>query len=119
MTFARTGTKVAALAVIGVTALAACAKSSTTSANHAGASGYGSIPAPATKHVAGGTVTFGMAAGATPTYIFPLTPGANSSVYTASFFQNLMYKPLYWTPVGHALNINYPLSLVSSAPTFT
>jgi peptide/nickel transport system substrate-binding protein len=114
MTFARTATKMAVLAAVGVTALAACAKSSTSAANHAGASGYGSIPAPAAKKVSGGTVTFGMPAGSTPTYIFPIVPGANSSVYTISFFQDLMWKPLYWTPVGHSLNINYPLSLASA-----
>ena len=61
------------------------------------------IPAPAKTHVQGGTVSFGMAAGATPTWIFPITPGANSSVYTASYFQNLMWKPLYWAPTGHSL----------------
>jgi peptide/nickel transport system substrate-binding protein len=118
MTFARTATKMAVLAVVGVTALAACAKSSTTSTHQIAKSGFQGIPAPAKNHVAGGTVTFGMAAGATPTYIFPITPGANSSVYTASFFQNLFWKPLYWTPVGHSLDINYALSLASK-PTFS
>jgi len=113
MTFARTATKMAALAVVAVTALAACAKSSTSSAGHAGSKGYGDIPPAAGKKVPGGTVTFGMPAGDTPTYIFPLTPGANSSVYTISFFQNLMWKPLFWTPQGHALQINYGLSLAS------
>jgi len=119
MTFARTATKVAALAVVGVTALAACAKSSTgTTHTQSSKSGFTGIPAPASKHVAGGTVTFGMAAGATPTYIFPITPGANSSVYTASYFQDLMWRPLWWTPVGHSLNINYPLSLAGK-PVFS
>ena len=118
MTFARTATKVAALAVVGVTALAACAKSSTSTTQQSSKSGFTGIPAPATKHVAGGTVTFGMAAGATPTYIFPITPGANSSVYTSYFFQNLMWRPLWWTPVGHSLDINYGLSLANK-PTFS
>lgn len=118
MTFARTATKMAALAVVGVTALAACAKSSTTSTHQSSKSGFQGIPAPAKNHVAGGTVTFGMAAGATPTYIFPITPGANSSVYTASFFQNLFWKPLYWTPTGHSLDVDYGLSLASK-PVFS
>ncbi|HUC57962.1 MAG TPA: ABC transporter substrate-binding protein [Streptosporangiaceae bacterium] len=113
MTFARTGATVAALALVAATALAACAKSSTSTTSHAGVTGYGDIPAPAAKHIPGGTVTFGMPAGDTPTYIFPLTPGANSSVYTISFFQDLMYRPLWWTPSGHALQINYGLSLAS------
>jgi peptide/nickel transport system substrate-binding protein len=118
MTFARTATKMAVLTVVGVTALAACAKSSTTSTHQSSKSGFQGIPAPSSKHVAGGTVSFGMAAGATPTYIFPITPGANSSVYTASFFQNLFWKPLYWSPVGHSLNINYAESLASK-PVFS
>jgi len=118
MTFARTATKVAVLAVVGVTALAACAKSSTTSTHQSSKSGFQGIPAPSKNHVQGGTVSFGMAAGATPTYIFPVTPGANSSVYTASFFQNLFWKPLYWSPVAHSLDVSYALSLASK-PTFT
>ena len=118
MTFARTATKMAAVAVVGVTALAACAKSSSTSTKQPTTSGYAGIPTPSKNHVQGGTVTFGMAAGATPTYIFPITPGANSSVYTASFFQNLFWKPLYWTPTGHALDVDYGLSLASK-PIFS
>jgi peptide/nickel transport system substrate-binding protein len=118
MTFARTAAKAAVLTVVGVTALAACAKSSTSTTQQSSKSGFTGIPAPAAKHVPGGTVTFGMAAGATPTYIFPITPGANSSVYTASYFQDLMWRPLWWTPVGHSLNIDYNLSLAGK-PVFS
>jgi peptide/nickel transport system substrate-binding protein len=116
--FARTGTKVAALAVVGVTALAACSNGSTASGPNKVASGFAGIPAPAAKHVPGGTVTFGMAAGATPTYIFPIVPGAQSSVYTIAYFQNLFWRPMWWSPVGHALDINYRLSLASK-PVFS
>ncbi|HVB43495.1 MAG TPA: ABC transporter substrate-binding protein [Streptosporangiaceae bacterium] len=117
MRFARTATKVTALAVVGVTALAACAKSNGGSSAST-AAGYQGIPAPATTHVAGGTVTFGMAAGATPTYILPITPSANSSVYTSYFFQNLLFKPLWWTPTGHTLDVDYGLSLAAK-PVFS
>jgi peptide/nickel transport system substrate-binding protein len=117
MRFARTGATMAVLALAGATALAACGKSSTSS-GQAAVSGFQGIPTPAAKHVAGGTVTFGMAAGATPTYIFPITPSADSSVYTSYFFQELMWRPLWWTPVGHELNVNYPLSLASK-PVFS
>jgi peptide/nickel transport system substrate-binding protein len=118
MTFARTATKMAVFTAVGVTALAACAKSSTTSTHSTTVSGFAGIPAPAKTHVPGGTVTFGMAAGATPTYIFPVTPGANSSVYTASFFQDLMYLPMYQTPVSDRLDINYATSLAAK-PIFS
>jgi peptide/nickel transport system substrate-binding protein len=113
MTFARTATKMAVLTVVGVTALAACAKSSTTSAKTAVVAGFAGIPAAAKTHVPGGTVSFGMAAGATPTWILPITPGANSSVYTASFFQNLMWLPVWQTPVSDKLDVNYATSLAA------
>ncbi|HET9895924.1 MAG TPA: ABC transporter substrate-binding protein [Streptosporangiaceae bacterium] len=118
MTFARTATKMAVLTVVGVTALAACAKSSTTSTKQSSVSSYKGIPLPAKTHKAGGTVTFGMAAGATPTWILPITPGANSSVYTASYFQNLFWKPLWWTPSGDTLSVDYGLSLAGK-PVFS
>jgi peptide/nickel transport system substrate-binding protein len=116
MRFARTGVKVAALAVVGATALAACGKSS--NSGNAAPSGFAGIPAPSAHKVAGGTVTFGMPSGDNPNWIFPVTPSANSSVYTASFFQNLMYRPLWWTPVSDQLNVNYPLS-IAKAPVFS
>jgi peptide/nickel transport system substrate-binding protein len=118
MTFARTATKMAVLTVVGVTALAACAKSSSTSTKTNVVTGFAGIPSPAKSHVPGGTVTFGMAAGATPTYIFPITPGANSSVYTASFFQNLMWLPMWQTPVSDKLDVNYQTSLAAK-PVFS
>jgi peptide/nickel transport system substrate-binding protein len=115
--FARTAAKATVLTVVGVTALAACAKSgNNTKANQN--AGYAGIPAPSKHKVAGGTVQFGMPAGATPNYIFPITPGANSSVYTIDYFQDLGWRPLYWSPEGHSLNINYGLSL-ASAPKFS
>jgi peptide/nickel transport system substrate-binding protein len=117
MRLARTGAGVAALALVGATALAACGSSHTTT-GQAAQSGYGTIPAPAANKVSGGTVTFGMAAGATPTYIMPITPSEDLSVYTASFFESLMYRPLWWSPVGHTLNINYAESLASK-PIFS
>lgn len=113
MTFARTAAKMAVLTVVGVTALAACAKSSSTSTKSNTVSGFAGIPLPSKTHVAGGTVSFGLAAGATPTYIFPVTPGANSSVYTASFFQSLMWLPMWQTPVSDKLDVNYETSLAS------
>lgn len=118
MTFARTATKMAVLTVVGVTALAACAKSSSTSQKSTTVTGFAGIPLPAKTHKAGGTVTFGMAAGATPTWIFPVIPGANSSVYTASFFQNLFWLPMWQTPVSDKLDVNYATSLAAK-PVFS
>jgi peptide/nickel transport system substrate-binding protein len=116
MRLARAGAGLAALSLVGATTLAAC--SSVTSNGQAAAKGYGGIPAPAAKKASGGTVTFGMAAGATPNYIFPITPGSDLSVYTSKFFQDLMYRPLWWTPDGHTLSVDYGES-IGAAPVFS
>lgn len=115
--FTRTATKMTVLAVVGVTALAACAKSSNSGPLKQNP-GFAGIPLPSSHHVKGGTVAFGMPAGATPNWIFPITPGANSSVYTVNYFQNQFWRPMWWSPVGHSLDINYPLSLASK-PVFS
>lgn len=118
MRLARTSVGLAALALVGATVLAACGSSSTAPKAPAAQPGYGSIPAPAAKKVSGGTVTFGMAAGSTPDYIFPITPGADGSVYNAGYFQALMYRPLWWSPDGHTLSIDYAES-IADKPIFS
>jgi len=115
--FARTGTIIAACAAVGALTLAGCGKS-TSSTGSAAPTGFGGIPKASTHKVTGGTVTMGMSAGATPTWIFPPTPGADGSVYTADFFQDLMFRPLYWTPFQDKLQVNYPLSLAAK-PVFS
>jgi peptide/nickel transport system substrate-binding protein len=116
MKLARTGVWIAALALAGATALTAC--SSATFTGQAAAKGYGDIPAPAANKVSGGTVTFGMTAGATPTYILPITPTADDSVYTQGLFQQLMYRPLWWTPDGNTLTVDYGES-IGDKPVFS
>jgi peptide/nickel transport system substrate-binding protein len=105
MKFARPATKFAVLAIVGLTALAACGKSSTsgssTTTGSAPAGGFGTVPAESgTPHA--GTVTVAEPPGATPNWIFPVTPGANNSVYTAFSFQYEMWRPLYWFVNGVA-----------------
>jgi peptide/nickel transport system substrate-binding protein len=116
MRLARTGAGLAALALVGATALAACG--STHSTGQAAAKGYGDIPAAAAKKVSGGTVTFGMPAGDTPTYIMPITPSSDFTVYTVGYFQYLMYRPLWWTPAGHSLSVDYGES-IGDKPVFS
>jgi peptide/nickel transport system substrate-binding protein len=116
MRLTRAGAGLAALALVGAIALAACGKASTTGT--AAVKGYQGIPAPSSHKVSGGTVTFGMPSGDVPTYMLPIVPAASSSVYTISLFQYLMWRPLWWTPSGHTLNVDYGLSLASK-PTIT
>jgi peptide/nickel transport system substrate-binding protein len=78
---------------------------------------YGSVPSGGTA-AKGGTITFGQLTGSTPTYIFPIIPGANASVYTADFFQDIMYLPLYNTPVGGTPEVNYAVS-IGKKPIFS
>ncbi len=79
---------------------------------------YGNIPAPSGKPVNGGTVSIAENPGAGPNYIFPIVPSALSSVFTIYQFQYLMWRPLYWAPVGATPTIDPGLSL-ASAPTFS
>jgi peptide/nickel transport system substrate-binding protein len=111
MKIARPAYQLAALAVVGATVLAACGKSSTTTTGQInGNVGYGSIPAESgTAHA--GTITVAEPPGATPTWIFPVTPGANGSVYTAYSFQGEMWRSLNYYPDGNQVKEDTALSL--------
>jgi peptide/nickel transport system substrate-binding protein len=118
MKVARPAYQLAALAVVGATVLAACGKSSTHSPNTINGSGaYGSIPAE-TGTVHAGTITVAEPPGATPTWIFPVTPGANGSVYTAYSFQGEMWRTLNYFPNGNQVKENTALSLAGE-PTWS
>jgi peptide/nickel transport system substrate-binding protein len=114
-------------AIAGALLLSACGSSSSgggggSNGNTSGdtsttAGAYGTLPAQAGTPKPGGTITYDIEAGSQPTYIMPITPGADSSVYTSSF-QYLLFRPLYWTPQGNRPVINYQLSL-ASAPIYS
>jgi peptide/nickel transport system substrate-binding protein len=102
MRFARSGAKVAVLAVVGATALAACGSSNNSASkqlNHyTGA--FGSIPAPATGTEHGGVVTVAAPPSTAANWILPLITGADNSVFTVLDFDYQLYRPLYWTTSG-------------------
>ncbi len=60
---------------------------------------------------AGQTINIAQQPNTAPTWIFPVIPAANSSVYTAFDFINLMWRPLYWSPVGTEQKIDPTLSI--------
>jgi peptide/nickel transport system substrate-binding protein len=91
--------KMAVLAVAGATVLAACGSSKSTPTTSGPLGAFGKVP-PATGTAHAGTITVAEPPGATPTWIFPVTPGANSSVYTAFSFQYEMWRPLLWIVNG-------------------
>jgi peptide/nickel transport system substrate-binding protein len=125
MKFARKAPVFAALATTSVLLLAACGGGSSggssggsAEADAAITGGFGSIPAATGSPKAGQTISVAQPPGATPTWIFPITPGANGSVYTAFVFQSNMWRPLYFSPVGTQQKIDPTLSL-GNTPTWS
>jgi peptide/nickel transport system substrate-binding protein len=96
---ARPSVTIAAMALAGVTALAACSSSTTAkgSAPSAALGGaFGTIPAAATGAQHAGTITWAEAPGTAPTWILPLVTSAADSDTDISYFEELMWRPLYW-----------------------
>ncbi len=96
---ARPSVTIAALALAGVTTLAACsstttAKGSAPSASLGGA--FGTIPAAATGTQHAGTITWAESPGTAPTWILPLVTSAADSVNDISYFEWQLWRPLYW-----------------------
>lgn len=115
MRIARHAAKLAVFVVAGAVVLASCAKSSTSTGSISGA--FGTVPPPSgTPHV--GMITVAEPPGATPTWIFPVTPSANNSVYTISSFQDEMWRPLYWDVNGVAPMETRAMSL-ANAPVYS
>jgi peptide/nickel transport system substrate-binding protein len=95
----------AALLAIGI---AACSSSSSSSSSSSATSSsgaamqgqFGSVPAMATGTEHAGTITVAGPPNDAPTWILPITPGANFTVFTAYEFQEQLYRPLYWLVNG-------------------
>jgi len=110
----------------GAVLLAACGSSgSSTSSSGGGGSStsttageYGTLPAQSGSPSGHGTITFPIENGSQANYIFPITPTANSSIYNVENLQYLLWRPLYWSPVGNRPVFNLPLSL-ASLPTYS
>ena len=77
---------------------------------------YGTLP-PAGTPVKGGTITQGQLTGQTPTYIFPIIPGAQTPTGTISFMTEL-FMPLYAGPNGAEPKVDYGLS-AANLPKFS
>ncbi len=101
---------VALLAAVGVAACGSSTSGSVSNKSSAslGTTLYGSLPAAGTP-VKGGVITQGQLTGSTPTYIFPIAPGADSGTGSFSLFTEL-FMPLYGGPVGARPEVNYPIS---------
>jgi peptide/nickel transport system substrate-binding protein len=80
---------------------------------------FGSLPAPRGTPIEGGTVTIAESPGSGPTYIMPITPEQDFSVFTTDQFSTYMWRPLWWTPLGDTPAIDYSQSIASGPPTFS
>lgn len=80
---------------------------------------YGGLPAAGGTAKPGGTVTVGQIAGTVPNWIFPVIPAANTSVYNADLFEDLLFEPLEWGTVGTVPEINPKVSLLAGTPKYT
>ena len=111
MRLKRPAFQLAALAAVGATVLAACGTATSSGGAKIAPNGsFGAIPAESgTAHA--GTITWAFAPGTAPTWIFPVTPGANSSVYTAYQFQEESWRSLSYFPDGAAQKEDPALSL--------
>jgi peptide/nickel transport system substrate-binding protein len=98
-----------AVAVAGAALLAACGSTSSSSTSSSSSS---------TQPIKGGTAYFAEQPGASPNYIFPITPSGNFSVNNLAQFQVLMYRPLYYFGIGNKAAINYNLS-IGDQPVFS
>ena len=79
---------------------------------------YGSLPAYNSNASNGGTLTTAYPPGAAPTWIFPITPAANLSVYDNDDFENYSWRPLFWSPDGYSPAIDYSQS-IAKPPVLT
>jgi peptide/nickel transport system substrate-binding protein len=108
------GRKLAVVAAAaGLAALTACGSGgSGKTLSGIGENGlYGSIPAQTgTPHA--GTIKVAQLTGMTP-WILPIITAADNSIYTTSFFDYLMWRPLYWYPNGNSWTEDKQLSLAS------
>jgi peptide/nickel transport system substrate-binding protein len=117
-----------ALAVAGITALAACSSSSSSSgsasptATTPGAvtqpGAIGEIPAAGTPSGTAGSISYALAPGAVPNWIMPNPGSANASVYNSFTFSWEMWRPMYFAPQGSTPTVDAALS-VANSPTWS
>jgi peptide/nickel transport system substrate-binding protein len=104
---------VLALGLASASALSPAGAASTPSGS------YGTLPAAHGTPTKGGTVSIAEDPGAGPTYIVPITPASNLSVYDTAQFQFYMWRPLWWSPKGAEPTIDYADSISPQAPTYS
>jgi peptide/nickel transport system substrate-binding protein len=100
----------ALLAACGASGSGGSSSKSTSGAAASTAGAYGEMPA-AAPFGSAGTITVAQAPGTAPTWIFPVIPGSNTTVYVRQSFQYEMWRPLNWFPSGSAQQEDPSMSL--------
>ncbi len=110
-----------ALLCAGALGLSACSSNGSSgnksAPSESNAYAYGKIPAPSSQIKPGGVLHVAEDNGADPSWIFPITPAANSSVYVTQQFQYLSWRTLYWSPKGSTPTWDYSRSMSDGKPT--
>ncbi len=115
-----------ALAVAGITTIAACSSSgSSGSAASSSSSGgttqpgsIGVIPAAGTPSGTAGAITYGYLATNAPTWILPQVTAAFNSVYNTYLFEYEMWRQIYYAPNGTSQTVDQSIS-PANAPVWS
>jgi len=108
---------VAAAATAAAMGLAACSTSNSGGSINSTSGALGTVPAASGTPTAG-TITWAEPPGSAPTWIFPIEPGADFTVYSSADFNYESWRPLYWTQSGTSPKIDQALSL-AYLPTYS
>jgi len=106
-----------AAATAATIGLAACSASSSSGSINSTTGAFGSVPA-ASGTPQAGTITWAEPPGSAPTWIMPIIPGADFTVYSTNSFNYELWRPLYWTQSGVSPTIDRALSL-AYLPTYS
>jgi peptide/nickel transport system substrate-binding protein len=117
-----------ALAVAGITALAACSSSSSSSGSATASpstngaitqpGSIGEIPAAGTPSGTAGSITYALTPGGVPNWILPMPTSSTNSVYNVFNFEWQMWPPMYYAPSGSTPTVDPSLS-VANPPTWS
>lgn len=107
---------IGAVVAAGALALSACSSSNTGTPKISTNYSFGSIPAQSSSEQNGGTLNWAETPGSGPDWILPLTPVADCSVFTIDEFQDLSWRPLFFSPQGTDWEIDYSKSIAAAKP---
>jgi peptide/nickel transport system substrate-binding protein len=97
--------------------LAACSGGGSSGSVNSSTGAFGAVPA-ASGNPQAGTITWAESPGSAPTWILPVIPAADFTVYSTNSFNYESWRPLYWTQNGVSPTINQGLSL-AYMPTYS